>query len=113
MPRDADEKTVAILTLGVFNHVVVNTNPTRGLRRWCSGSLAPYKDCPVTGTFTKVTCTCMVDIWVSFADHSKENTYGAPTEAEQKEDTAFNSRLASPHSGPSDGDICVSALGHT
>lgn len=43
-------KTVVMLTLGVFNHVVVNTNPTRDLRRWCSGSLAPYKDCPVTGT---------------------------------------------------------------
>lgn len=43
-------KTVVVLTLGVFNHVVMNTNPTVACR---DGALAPYKDCPLTGTFKR------------------------------------------------------------
>ena len=39
-----------VLTLGVFNHVVMNTNPTVACR---DGALAPYKDCPLTGTFKR------------------------------------------------------------
>lgn len=61
-------KTVITVTLGIFNHMVINTNPMHGLSRHCPGSLAPYKDCPVTGTFTKVICRHTVDFWVFFTN---------------------------------------------
>lgn len=89
-------KTMLILTLEVFSHMLINMSPTHGLLRWCSGSLAPYKDDPVTGALTKVTCRWAVDSWLKFTDCSKERTYRVASEVRQKEDAVSSGGVAFP-----------------
>lgn len=100
---------VVILTRGVFNHVVMNTNPTMACG---DDALAPYKDCLLTGTVTKGTCRCMVDVWLSFAECSKESTYSTQRQSRMRtgpQHILFPTCL--PLSVPRAGDICVTAPG--